>query len=152
MSLSRNLNPPICLGLVTPAIKNYGRSIRYLSEERMRRFLIIGLYLCIAAVYAQILAPVAAMSMERTVDPFAAICTHAPSESRDQPSDSGHHDHQHCLLCHAFVALPTLDGRPAFTALDYPVASPLRWTVVDVGTRVTSPNEAARPRGPPNFI
>ena len=118
----------------------------------MRRPASIGIYICILAIWAQIFAPVAAMSTERAVDPFSVICSHAPANAGHAPTDHRHHDHQHCLLCQAHLGGPTLDHRPAFTALDYPIASPLRWALSDVAPRAAGPYGTAQPRGPPALV
>jgi hypothetical protein len=118
----------------------------------MRRFLLIGFYLCIASVFAQILAPASVLAMDRAVDPFTIICSHDAADAGSKPFDTHHHDHQHCGLCHVFVGGLTLGGRPTFTAFDYPIASPLRWTVVDTGTRLERDGTTAQPRGPPASI
>ena len=118
----------------------------------MRRHSLIGLFLCVFAIWAQVLAPVAAEALVQT-DPLAGavLCTHGGSTdggttgSHDGPA----HGHYHCLLCQACIGGGLIPERPAFTALDHPVASPLRWRLVAPAPKIARARGPGQPRGPP---
>lgn len=119
----------------------------------MRRFGIIGVYLFALAAWAQLLAPVAAAQMMSASDPFSVICATPSTDGGGAPA--GHHGsqaHQCCVLCHAVLGGPLPDARPPYTALDYPVASRLRWRHAAVAPRPYRPAFRHRPRGPPALV
>lgn len=97
------------------------------------------------------LAPAMAFGMHHpTVDPLSVIC-HAGGGSSQKPAPTHHHAPtcDHCLLCHAVAGGLPPDGRPVFTRLDHPVASPLRWRHQDPLVVLPAVGRDAQPRGPP---
>lgn len=114
-----------------------------------------GLLFSLLALWMQLFAPAAVMAMQqRSVDPFAVICSHS-NDGSDGTSDHGHGGHAHdcCPLCQCHL-LGTLlaDNRPVFTVFDYPAASPLRWASVVEPTNVSSGRKRPPPRGPPVLV
>ncbi|MCX8254531.1 hypothetical protein RHAL1_03499 [Beijerinckiaceae bacterium RH AL1] len=116
----------------------------------IRRHTALGAILLALALWAQLLAPLAVMSMERQVDPFSVICSHA----KDGGPKPSHHTHRHdcCVLCHVYLGCAPVDGRPAYVALDYPASSPMRWQVVHLAPRLHDVSRGNRPRGPPALV
>ena len=118
----------------------------------MRRPKLTGLFFCLFALWLQVLAPVAAATLAGT-DPLAGavICAHEGGDDGGAPQAPAS-AHEHCLLCQAWIAGGLIPERPAFTALDYPVASPLRWHRVSLAAKRTRAQEPGQPRGPPALV
>ncbi len=118
----------------------------------MRRFGLTGLFFCVFAIWAQVLAPVAAATLVQT-DPLAGavLCAHGGGTDDGSSRDGSAPVHHHCLLCQACVGGGLVPERPAFTALDHPVASPLRWRLVGTAPKQARPHTPGQPRGPPSL-
>lgn len=112
-------------------------------------------FLCLLALWLQVLAPVLALSMQnRAVDPFSVICQGSAAAAQDRSSThhSGQHACDHCLLCQAVAGGLPANGSPAFTRSDYPVVGPQRRHAVASLGSLETPKRKAQPRAPPISI
>lgn len=119
----------------------------------MRRHKLAGLFFCLLALWVQVLAPVAAATLV-AADPLAGavICSHDAGTNDGGAPQAPASAHHHCLLCQVCVGGGLVPERPAFTALDYPAASPLRWLRVAEAPGTARAQRPGQPRGPPVLV
>ncbi|MGD0634957.1 MAG: DUF2946 family protein [Beijerinckiaceae bacterium] len=122
----------------------------------MRRHGFIGVFLCVLAVWVQFMVPVAAATLESNDPAGAAIICSTDHASQTSDGDRGGlppaSPHHYCPLCQVCLTGGLIPERPAFTALDYPTASPLRWHIAAERPEMAHGHNPGQPRGPPSIV
>lgn len=109
-------------------------------------------YICILAVWMQLLAPTA-MAQMASVDPFHVICSQTGSQSpQDHPAPGDLQHHACCVACHAPAGIAPLDTDAAYLPSTYPASARLDRDSSVPFARAGPPREDNRPRGPPYSV